>query len=100
MTAYDTRYPQNRCIRFGQSRFGPVKRTALDGRVWWCMRDFRKHNYVSWYKFRFRRQAIAQLPVDLRHSRLPYEPDPGFSQDWLESRSLAQLAALMKRRAR
>jgi len=100
MTAYDARYPRNRCVRFGQSRFGPVTRTALDGRVWWCMRDFREHEYVPWHKFRFRRQAVAQLLVDLRHNRLPYEPDPGFSREWLESRSLEQLASLLRRRPR
>ena len=98
MTAYNARYPQNRCVRFGQSRFGPVKRTALDNKVWWFTRDFREHKYVPWHMFRFRRQAIAQLLVDLQHNWLPYEPDPGFSRDWLESRPFVELASLMKQK--
>lgn len=100
MTAYNARYPQNRCVRFGQSRFGPVTRTALDGRTWWCMRDFKKHRYVPWYKFPRRRPALVQLAIDFRHDRLPYEPDPGFGQDWLKSRTAEEVADLVDRRAR
>ena len=98
MRTCDRRYPQCMCDRFGQSRFGPVKRTALDGKVWWCMRDFREHKYVPWYKFRFRRQAITQLLVDLRHNRLPYDPDPGFSKEWLMGRSLDEISYLVRHR--
>lgn len=100
MTAHGIRYPQCRCVRFGQSRFGPSKRTALDGKGWWCMYDYKDHAYVTWCRFRTRREALVQLAIDLRHNRLPYEPDPGFSREWLESRSPAELASLMKRRPR
>lgn len=91
-------YPQNPCIRFGQSRFGPVKRRALDGRVWWCMYDYRKKEYVSWYKFTKRKRALAHLSGDLRRNDLPYEPDPGFSRDWLLSRTVEEIRDLMNRR--
>lgn len=93
------RYPQNQCIRFGQSRFGPVKHGALDGKVWWCMYDFKEHKYIPGQRFWRRRQALVQLAIDLRHNRLPYEPDPGFSQDWLKSKSAEEVADLMDRRA-
>ena len=47
-------YPRNPCMRFGQSRFGPVKRTALDGKAWWCMYDYHDNAYVTWYRFKRR----------------------------------------------
>lgn len=91
-------YQQNPCIRFGQSRFGPSKRTALDGKVWWCLYDYRDHAYVTWYRFRRRRQALVQLAMDLRHGRLPYEPDPGFSPGWLRARTAMEVADLADKR--
>lgn len=94
----DRRYPQCRCARFGQSRFGPVKHTALDGFVWWDVYDYAKGEYVSWYKFRKRRLALVQLAMDFRHKRLPYEPDPGFSKDWLSRRTAPEIAYLIDHR--
>lgn len=91
-------YQQNPCIRFGQSRFGPSKRTALDGKTWWCLYDYRDHAYVTWYRFRRRRQALVQLAMDLRHDRLPYEPDPGFYPGWLKARTAMEVADLADRR--
>lgn len=93
------RYPRNQCMRFGQSRFGPVKRSALDGRVWWRIYDFKEHGCVPGYRFRKRRQALVQLVADLRGSRLPYEPDPGFGRDWLKSRPGEEIADLVDRKA-
>ena len=89
-------YPRNPCMRFGQSRFGPVKRTALDGKAWWCMYDYRDKAYVTWGRFKTRRQALVQLAIDLQHNRLPYEPDPGFSRDWLLSRTIEEVRGLVK----
>ena len=89
-------YPQNQCIRFGQSRFGPLKRGALDGKVWWCMYDYRKKEYVTWGRFKTRRQALVQLAIDLRLNRLPYEPDPGFYHGWLAERGDAEVMDLIK----
>lgn len=91
-------YPLNQCIRFGQSRFGPVKRGAIDGRVWWCMYDYADRKYVTWYRFRTRRQALVQLAMDLRSKRLPYEPDPGFCPGWLRARTAPEVADLVDRR--
>ena len=91
------RYKQNPCIRFGQSRFGPAKRTALDGKTWWCVYDYRNHKYGC-YRFKTRRQALVQLELDIRSGRLPYEPDPGFSLEWLKARTILELRDLVDRR--
>ena len=98
MRKSDRRYPQCRCARFGQSRFEPVQRTALDGKVWWCMFDHRKNEYVPWCKFGKRRQALVQMAIDFRHRRIPYEPDPGFSKDWLLGRTAPEIAYLVDHR--
>lgn len=91
-------YPLNQCTRFGQSRFGPVKRGAIDGKVWWCMYDYADRKYVTWYRFRTRRQALVQLAMDLRSNRLPYEPDPGFGPGWLRARTAPEVADLVDKR--
>ena len=88
-------YQQNPCIRFGQSRFGPSKRTAIDGGVWWCMYDYKDQKYVTWYRFKTRRQALVQLAIDLLLNRLPYEPDPGFYHGWLAERGYAGVVDLV-----
>ena len=93
----DRKYPQCRCVRFGQSRFEPVKRTALDGRVWWCILDHftGEHDYS---KFEKRRQALVRLAIEFRHRRLPYEPDPGFGKNWLLKRTAPEIAYLIDHR--
>lgn len=96
MRTCDRRYPQCRCARFGQSRFEPVQRTALDGKVWWCLYDHRKNEYVAWYKMKLRRQALVHLAMELRHGRLPYDPDPGFSKEWLMGRSQEEMKYLVR----
>lgn len=90
-----SQYQQNPCIRFGQSRFGPVKRTALDGKAWWCMYDYKDHAYITWYRFRTRRRALVQLAMELRSKILPYEPDPGFSLGWLRARTAEEVRDLV-----
>lgn len=91
-------YQQNPCIRFGQSRFGPLKRTAPDGKVWWCIYDYHDNVYVAGYRFKKRRPALVQLAMDLRSKRLPYEPDPGFSPGWLRARTAMEVADLADKR--
>jgi len=97
MITRDRRYPQCRCVRFGQSRFEPVKRTALDGKVWWCILDHSTGEYDC-NRFKKRRQALVHLGMELRHCRLPYDPDPWFSKKWLMGRSLKEMAYLVDRR--
>lgn len=97
MRTHDRMYPQCRCVRFGQSRFEPVRRTALDGKVWWCILDHftGEHDYS---RFKKRRQALVHLAIELRHRRLPYEPDPGFSKDWLLGRTAPEITYLIDHR--
>lgn len=97
MRTYDRMYPQCRCARFGQSRFEPVKRTALDGKVWWCILDHFTGEY-DLGRFKKRRQALVHLAIELRHCRLPYDPDPGFSKEWLMGRSSKEMAYLLYHR--
>lgn len=98
MTTKDLRYPQCRYARFGQSRFEPVKRTALDGKEWWCIVDhFTGEHDCS--RFKMRRQALAHLAIEFRHNRLPYEPDPGFGRGgFTDSQALQEVAWLVKHR--
>ena len=98
MRTCDRMYPQCRCARFGQSRFGPAQRTALDGKVWWCIFDYATGKYVPGYKFNKRRQALVHLVIDFRHGWLPYDPDPGFSKDWLMGRTAPEIAYLIDHR--
>lgn len=91
------RYPQCRCARFGQSRFEPVQRTTIDGKVWWCIVDHLTGMYICG-KFKKRRQALVHLAIELWNRRLPYEPDPGFGKAWLVKRSFKELAWLVDHR--
>ena len=97
MRTCDRRYPQCRCARFGQSRFEPVQRTALDGKVWWCILDHFTGEY-DWSRFKKRRQALEHLAIELRHGRLPYDPDPGFNKDWLLGRTAPEMKYLVYHR--
>lgn len=38
-------------------RFEPRKRTALDGRVWWCVFDLESMKYVPAYRFSKKKDA-------------------------------------------
>ena len=97
MRRCDRRYQQCRCVRFGQSRLEPLRRTALDGEKWWCIFDHFTGEYY-YYRFKKRRQALVRLAIELRHGRLPYDPDPGFSKEWLMERSQKEMAYLVYHR--
>ena len=94
MTTEKSRYPQCRRTRFGQSRFEPVTRTALDGKVWWCIVDHFTGEY-DYSKFKTRRQALVHLAIEFRHNRLPYDPDPGFGKKWIHERTAQEVAMLV-----
>lgn len=97
MRRCDRRYPQCRCVRFGQSRFEPVRRTALDGKTWWVILDHFTGEH-DWSRFKKRRQALVHLAIEFQQGRLPYDPDPGFSKEWLMGRSPKELAYLVHHR--
>lgn len=57
--------------RRGKARFVPSKRTALDGRVWWCIFDKKEQRYVPGTRARLRKQIESSIVLDMRHGRLP-----------------------------
>ena len=70
------RYPQ--CTRpcLGQSRFEPLKRTALDGKVWWCVFDNKPPTrYIAGAKFKTRKSCVIHIWQEMVGGRLPFEPD-------------------------
>lgn len=69
-TKYRSEYP---CC--GQSRFEPVKRGALDGKVWWCVYDNKEKMWRPGHRHRTRRDAVLSLLMNFRHERMPFEPD-------------------------
>lgn len=60
-----------RACRLGRARFVPSKRTALDGRVWWCIFDKKEQRYVPGTRARLRKQIESAIVLDMRHGRLP-----------------------------
>ena len=73
---YNSSYP---CC--GQSRFEPLKRTALDGKVWWCIFDHRMADWVRGERYKTRRAVVNALTLDFYHRRRPFEPDVGVDDD-------------------
>lgn len=53
------------------ARFVPAKRTALDGRVWWCVFDKKELRYVPGMKARLRKEIESAIILDMKHGRLP-----------------------------
>jgi len=65
----------------GQSRFVAMKRTALDGLVWWCIFDQKRRRYLEGYKFRLRQECERTISFEVqkwyqkRAGWIPFEPD-------------------------
>lgn len=59
----------------GQSRFVAVKRTALDGRTWWCVFDNKRRTYVTGTRCKLRRELEWCIQKGLRQGWLQFEPD-------------------------
>ena len=77
-TKYRSDYP---CC--GQSRFKPAKRTAIDGRVWWCVWDNKEGMYLHG-RHNTRRDCVLTIYMNLRHGRFEFEPDEeGKDLQWL-----------------
>ena len=92
MGRYRSDYP---CC--GQSRFEPVKRTAIDGRVWWCAWDHKKGRYI-YGKHKTRKDCVLSLYMNFRHERLPFEPDDKRKGlKWLKSLTSLEQAMCRKK---
>ena len=75
----------------GQSRFGPVRRTALDGKVWWRIYDHAipVDNWIGGLKFKTRKDCVVCIWQELVHGRLPFEPDDDRHDiEWLKKEGL------------
>ena len=59
-----------RKCRLGRVRFVPAKRTALDGRVWWCIFDNKEQRYVPGTRARLRKQIESAIVLDMKHGIL------------------------------
>ena len=54
--------------------FEPRKRTALDGRVWWCVYDTDAHKWSTLLCFgKYSRRKDAQYAIDRAKNRFPEE---------------------------
>ena len=59
----------------GQSRFEPLRRRALDGKLWWCAYDNRMGNFVRGMRRPTRRAIVLDLFLAFRNKRLTFEAD-------------------------
>ena len=57
----------------GQLRFTAEKRTAIDGKVWWCIHDNEKGRYVP-SKFRTRVECEAEITRKLQTREFDFVP--------------------------
>ena len=55
----------------GQMRYSAEKRTALDGKVWWCIFDHKERKYIAGYKYRMRAECEGSIGRMVRGGELP-----------------------------
>lgn len=55
----------------GQMRYSAEKRTALDGKVWWCIFDHKECKYIAGYKYRTRTECEGLIGGMVRAGELP-----------------------------
>lgn len=60
-----------RKCRLGKARFVPAKRTAIDGKVWWCVYDKTDNKYVPGMKKMLRREIVLSIVMAMKHGYLP-----------------------------
>lgn len=58
----------------GQRRYVAAKRTALDGKVWWCVFDHKKNKYVGG-KYKHRRDCEYGIGHRIRGGELEISPN-------------------------
>lgn len=62
----------------GQMRYSAEKRTALDGKVWWCIFDHKKCKYVAGYKYRMRAECEGSIGMKIRGGELTVDKSDYF----------------------
>lgn len=69
-----------------QLRYSAEKRTALDGKVWWCIFDHKECKYIAGSKYRMMAECRMMIGRKVRAGELPtdksdfYEDPNGFKQ--------------------
>ncbi len=66
----------------GQLRFVPVKRTALDGRQWWCVYDNEKGEWANatvlgGAKWKMKLECARAIARAIEKREIPFEPYAG-----------------------
>lgn len=54
-----------------QLRYSAEKRTALDGKVWWCIFDHKERKYVAGYKYRMLAECRMRIGWKINNGELP-----------------------------
>lgn len=69
-----------------QLRYSAEKRTALDGKVWWCIFDHKERKYIAGSKYRMMAECRMMIGRKVRAGELPtdksdfYEDPNGFKK--------------------
>ena len=61
-----------------QLRYSAEKRTALDGKVWWCIFDHKECKYIAGYKYRTRTECEGLIGGMVRVGELPTDKSDYF----------------------
>ena len=55
----------------GQMRYSADKRTALNGKVWWCIFDHKIGKYIAGNKYKTRAECMMMIGRKVRQRELP-----------------------------
>ena len=58
----------------GQRRYVAAKRTALDGKEWWCIFDHKRNKYLAGSKYRKRAECEVSIGRRIRGGELEIAP--------------------------
>ena len=61
-----------------QLRYSAEKRTALDGKVWWCIFDHKKGEYIAGSKYRMMAECRMMIRRKVRAGELPTDKSDFF----------------------
>ena len=62
----------------GQMRYSAEKRTALDGKVWWCIFDHKERKYITGCRYKMRVECEGSIERRVRGGELPTDKSDFF----------------------
>lgn len=62
----------------GQMRYSAEKRTAIDGKVWWCIFDHKECKYIAGIKYKMRAECEGSIGRRVRGGELPTDKSDFF----------------------